>query len=89
MMIWQKEKEKSIPNLSDLKNPNFHKLGLVNKEIPQPFKSKLYDIQIGEKAGIIRRWGRVANWNSGQLTKQLNLPQGLQELLSTATSWYP
>ena len=26
MMIWQKEKEKSIPNLSDLKNPNFHKL---------------------------------------------------------------
>ena len=32
MMIWKKKK--SIPNLSDLKNPNFHKLGLVNTEIP-------------------------------------------------------
>ena len=74
MMIWKKEKEKSVPNLSDLKNSNFHKLGLVNKQIPQPFKSKLYDIQIGEKAGITGRWGRVANWNFGQLTKQLNLP---------------
>lgn len=55
MMIWKKEKEKSVPNLSDLKNSNFHKLGLVNKQIPQPFKSKLYDIQIGEKAGITGR----------------------------------
>lgn len=59
MMIWQKEK--SVPNLSDLKNSNFHKLGLVNKEIPQPFKSKLYDTQIGEKAGITERGGGVAN----------------------------
>ena len=55
MMIWKKEKEKSVPNLSDLKNSNFHKLGLVNKQIPQPFKSKLYDIQIGEKACITGR----------------------------------